>query len=507
MKKTMLTVLVTILVSISVSAQMPGQVKIQVHDLTTKEDKLSVVTAMEKEITSISNNASSEKSKKKRFTSIQKITKSIQDKFPVKGMSETGIIINEATYIVLKNATIIDGVSDIGKKGTLFIKDDKIETIDYSNNRQVPKGAIIYNLEGKYIIPGLIDGHTHVTHGTLKEAQEKLYTALKNGVTSVRELGGDGRMLTLLKKNMQIGEDIGPDIFFSTIIAGSEFFDNDPRPASVAKGAKAGQASWQTAITHKSDLRQVIAEAKGLGATAIKVYMSVGNKLFKKVVKEAKRQKLMVWSHAVVPPTKALDITNGGSQVLSHAADMIPYEFLEGDVKSRYSMSRKEVRAYRKELAAIKWDANSFEVKRLFNAMKNNNSILDATLFIYYYSSRKMRKMKPEELGKEDLFRAVRIAHNMGVKIGAGTDHMISKGYIINIHKEIELLTIAGLSNIEALRSATIINAEAMGEKKNIGTIENGKLANLLVLNANPLEDITQTKNIKFVIKRGKVID
>ena len=146
-------------------------------------------------------------------------------------------------------------------------------------------------------------------------------------------MGGDGRMLTLLQKNMKIGEDIGPDVFFSTIIAGPHFFENDPRPQEVAKGAIAGEVSWLRAITDESDLRQIIAEAKGIGATAIKVYLNVDKDLFKKVADEAKSQGLKVWSHGVVPPTKALDITNGGSEVMSHAGHLVQYEFAKGDIR------------------------------------------------------------------------------------------------------------------------------------------------------------------------------
>ena len=78
---------------------------------------------------------------------------------------------------------------------------------------------------------------------------------------------------------------------------------------------------------------------------------------------------------------------------------------------------------------------------------------------------------------------------------------------VINLHKELELLVAAGLSNIDALRAGTIINAETLGEENNIGTVEEGKLANLVILNADPLETIGNTRNIKAVIKRGKVID
>ena len=471
MKKLIFTLFITTIFSLTATAQIPDEIKSRLEDLTTKVDKLTSISEIKKEITAFIKSAPDKEMEKTALSFIQGKSKSSKVKEVISTLLNDPMD-DPDNYIVLKNATIIDAVSDTGKTGNLLLKDDKIETIDYANTLQTPEGATTYDLTGKFIIPGLIDAHVHITHGTLKEAQNHLGIALKNGVTGVRDMGGDGRMLTLLKKNMQIGEDIGSDVFFSTIIAGSGFFENDPRPQQVAKGAKAGEVSWQRAITHDTDFKQVIAEAKGLGATAIKVYDQVDKELFKKVAAEAKRQGLKVWSHAVVLPTKAIDITNGGSDVMSHAGDMVDYEFLKGDIKGRHEFkSAEERKAYRKKLTSVKWDEKSPEVKQLFNTMKRNNSILDATLFVYYYyTDEKMKKTEASELKNEKPFRTVKVAYDMGVKVGAGSDSMITLGEYgqttINIHKELELLTIAGLSNIDAIRAATIVNAEGLGEEK-----------------------------------------
>ena len=189
---------------------------------------------------------------------------------------------NVEPIIILKNATILDIVSDVGRKGTVIINGQIIQKITSENDFETPSNAITYDLTGKFIIPGLIDNHVHLTHGSLKQAQDNLETALMNGVTGVRDMGGDGRMLALLKRNMLIGENNGPDVFFSTIIAGIKFFENDPRPGQVALGAEAGNVSWQWAIDKNSDFDSMVLQAKGLGATAIKIYTDVNKSLMNK---------------------------------------------------------------------------------------------------------------------------------------------------------------------------------------------------------------------------------
>ncbi len=415
----------------------------------------------------------------------------------------------ETIPIVLQNANIIDMVSAQIRVGDIFIKGDIIQKVVYGNSQKLTSNATSYDCTGKYIIPGLIDNHVHVTHGTLKEAKEHLEIALKKGVTAVRDMGGDGRMLSLLKRNALIGEYAIPDVYFSTIIGGVEFFEKDPRPQQVTKGAKAGQVPWQRAISEDSDFEQIIAEAKGIGATAIKIYALVNKELIQKVAPEAKKQGLKVWAHGAIPPVKPSEISDAGVEVLSHAGNIVQYEIVE-DALSRYDFkSIQEGMIYRKRLAGMDWNADMPIIQELFKKMKQNDNILDATLFVYEFQMERMKNTgagKVDSTGLKNALDATRTAYKLGVKIGAGSDHMISiEKETINIHRELELLVLAGLSNWDALRAATIINAETLGVENEIGTIEAGKIANLVVLNNNPLNNISKTRDIKYVIKRGEI--
>lgn len=403
----------------------------------------------------------------------------------------------ESSLIVLKNVTILDMISDVGKLGTVILKGENIHNISYSDDYEIPVNAISYDLTGKYIMPGLIDNHVHITHGSVQQAQKQLETALVNGVTGVRDMGGDGRVLVLLKRNMQIGENRGSDVFFSTIIAGTKFFANDPRPAQVALGATAGNVSWQWAIDKNTNFDEIVLQAKGLGSSAIKIYTDVNKKLMNKVSKAAKKHGLKVWSHASIAPTRPSDVTAAGVDVMSHAGDFLQYELAE-EIKDRYAFSTKqEGLEYRKKVGNIPFSLEDKKVKKLLTAMKNNNSYLDATLWVY--QGRDDNALKTAQ-------KATRMAYQSGVKIAAGSDNMINhENNDVNLHNELKLLVQAGLSNIDTLRAATINNAVGLGEESKIGSIEKGKLANLVILNTDPLNNISNTRDIKYVIKRGKV--
>lgn len=404
-------------------------------------------------------------------------------------------------YTLLKNATIIDMVDDNARKGDILLKNDVIEKVSYASSIKAPVGAVVYDYQDKFIMPGLIDNHVHITHGTYHDAVKQLNTALKNGVTTVRDMGGDGRMLAQLKRATLIGEEQGADVHFSAIIAGKEFFESDPRPGQVALGADVGNVPWQWAVDENSDFSSMLAQTKGLGATAIKIYAKVSSPALNAVAKEAKKQGLQVWSHAAVAPTRPSEIISAGAGAVSHVGDFIAYELVD-EVRDRYTFdSRQAAMAYRKSLRAIDFDENTPKVKSLFEAMRNNDVILDATLWVYQMRGDENRSLAQAQ-------RVTKMAHNAGVKIGAGTDNIVdSSGYVANIHAEMKLLVDAGLSNVDALKAATVYNAMSLGKQDALGSIESSKIANLVVLDANPLDNIDNTRSVHSVIKRGKVLE
>ena len=401
--------------------------------------------------------------------------------------------------LLLTHATVIDMVGAQPRSGmSLLIRDGKISAIYRDGAEPAPADATVRDLGGEFLIPGLIDAHVHnatePSRGDRRSVVEaRLKRALRGGVVAVRDMGGDARALADLARAAAAGDIESPEIRYSAIMAGPDFF-TDPRVLASSVGMSPGTAAWARALTDSTDLRQAVAEAKGSGATAIKMYADLGGPLAKRAAAEAKRQGLGVWAHLATFPAKPSEIVDAGVQVVSHAL-LVPFE-----VQTLPSWKDRR----RVDLSIAPDDP---KIQQLFALMKSKGTIFDPTLFVYRADS----AAPDTSIAKRSERRAidvVRAAHAAGVTIAAGTDGMLrdSGSGLPNVHTELEMLVRAGLSPLEALTAATRTNAVVLGMSATHGTIEVGKAADLLVLAADPLSDIRNTQRISLVIRRGKTI-
>ncbi|MGN6394681.1 MAG: amidohydrolase family protein [Mucilaginibacter sp.] len=172
--------------------------------------------------------------------------------------------------LALTDATIIDADHRAPlRHQTILICKGRITEVFPAGTKKLPDTATIINLSGKYVLPGLIDAHVHLaTDPSGTDNREHTLNVLKqmlcSGVTAVRDMAGDARVLAGLSRDAQLGEIPAPDICYSALMAGSVFF-SDPRTASSTQGGSNGNMPYMQAITGRTDFKLAVAQAKGSG--------------------------------------------------------------------------------------------------------------------------------------------------------------------------------------------------------------------------------------------------
>ncbi len=391
--------------------------------------------------------------------------------------------------IIYLGATVIDTATGASKPNVaIFTRGQRIVAIRSGEGMAPQKGQQIVDVRGKFIIPGLVNSHVHTsTLAVPALAKAYLRRELYSGVTTVRDMAGDARLLSELKREAEFDEIPSPDIFYVALLGGPELFV-DPRAHDAARGRIAGQVPWMQAITAKTNLPLAMAEARGTGVTAVKVYGDLSGPLIKSIATEAHRQGLLVWSRAAVFPALPSDIADAGVDTMSHAC-LLGYQLSDPPPSTNEDSTPVD---------ASKFLNPSSTMAALFQSMKRNGVILDATLYAYEFQL-------AHSCSGELSARLAREAYQAGVLLSAGTDDDPNWDDA-NSPLDIELSLLVnrvGMTAADALRSATVIGARAAGQEKDAGAIEVGKLANLVVLDKNPLENIANIQSVSMVVKHG----
>jgi imidazolonepropionase-like amidohydrolase len=390
--------------------------------------------------------------------------------------------------IAYTGATLIDGGSAAQPDMVVVTRGAQILSVQKATGYHADKDTQVVDVQSKYIIPGLINTHVHLA--TLAEpavARAYLRRELYSGVTTVRDMAGDVRLLAELQREAEFDEIASPDIFYAAVMAGPEFFA-DPRTHDAARGRTAGSVPWMQGISAQSDLPTAVAAARGTGATALKLYADLPASLVAAITAEAHRQHLLVWAHATVFPAIPSEVVGAGVDVVSHSC-MLGYEISSPPVLSYENKAPVE---------ADKLMRPNAKMDALFAEMKRRGTILDATLSVYDGSPTRVCPLNISDFLAHE-------AHQAGVDISAGTDDDPDwKDPDSALDAEIELLVHkAGMTPAQALRSATLIGARTVGMENKVGSIQANQEADFVVLEKNPLEDIAAIRTVTLVVKHG----
>jgi hypothetical protein len=406
--------------------------------------------------------------------------------------------------VIYGGATLIDGTGAEPRRNmALITRSERIEAVLPASQLTpaLVQGAEVHDLSGKYLLPGLIDSHQHLaTPANHKSAEALLRRQIFSGITAIRIMADDLRPVAEYARASLVGELPAPDLYFAAVVAGPSFF-TDPRTQAISAGWKPGETPWAQAIDASTDIPLAIARARGTGATALKIYANLPPQLVRTLAAEARRQGLEVWAHGMVFPTPPEDVIAAGPDVISHTC------YLAYQVSDRRPQSYQE--RFPVDSAAFAHGDNS-TLSDLFRQMRQRGIVLDPTLFVYQAVERRAAESGQQPYCTLDLAaRLTDQARREGVLISAGTDgETPASASHPSLFDELELLVSrAGLSPMEAIRAATQVAAIAAGQTEQMGTLEAGKLANLLVVRADPLTDISNLRQTDFTVKRGRRFD
>lgn len=412
----------------------------------------------------------------------------------------TGVVVAQsppANRIALTNVTLIDGTGSRAQAGmTVLISGERIEAVFRTGSEDLSPGTRTIDLTGRAVIPGFVNTHFHLPMlGQMRDSVlhglERMFYA---GVTSLREMAGDSRLSGEIVRAGLLGERPIPSIYYSVRMAGRTFYESGGAARSSI-GHEPGSAPWAQAVTAETDIRQAVAIAIGTGATGLKLYADLDTALVGEIIGEAHRQGLKAWAHATIFPTGPLEAVRLGIDGLSHACFL--FWGLQDDVASRMSERRPF------DPGAVDLTVHPYQT--LLRGMADRGIVLDATARNASLNPGASAAGCTPQLLRETLLAARRA----GVRISTGTDYSIANGEPDpTLFREVEYLVEAGiLTPLEAIAASTLNGARAIGIEESYGTIEPGKIADLVILSSDPSDDITALQDVEAVVKAGRIYD
>ncbi|MGC1484010.1 MAG: amidohydrolase family protein [Candidatus Acidiferrum sp.] len=439
--------------------------------------------------------------------------------------------------LAITHVTLIDATGAAPKLDTtVFIADEKIATIGPSKSISIPRGTKIVDATGKFLMPGLVDMHAHLTGAGEPTGSREfiLPLLLANGITTVRDMGGDLDSLIALRREIENDQLQAPRIFFA-----GPYLDGSPpffQPSLVVTNSTEATADVHSLISH--------------GADFIKVQSNLSREAYFAIADVCRREHVTFVGH-VPDRVTAAEASDAGQKSIEHLTGvlracsndeplLIRKQFAAAPKKATVGQSRDRELAWQRELLESYSDERA---ATLIAKFMHNQTWQVPTLILLRNDayptpetdpSRDPRRkyipfqvlanwqegVKARDKGattQEFALRArlmqasLRIVEKMnaaGVPVMAGTD--TTAPFVFpgsSLHEELALLVQAGLTPMQALEAATKLPAAFLGKLQTQGTIEQGKFADLLLLDADPLSDIHNTQRIRSVILRGKLLD
>lgn len=432
--------------------------------------------------------------------------------------------------LILTHVSVIDSTANaVRPDQSVVIINGRIAAVGPSARIKPARDARIVDGQGKFLVPGLWDMHVHIAGLNADPAWSKqvlLPLLLANGITGVRDMGGDLDTLLAWKREIEAGTLVGPHI----VACG---------PFLVGSGNKTAE---QYPIANVDEARAAVSDLKRRGAEFIKIISVASKEVFFAVADEAKKQNIPFAGHLPFQ-VSAQEASNAGMHSIEHllySAFSLSFSSKEDDLRVRLIAAEEKGDSIAWEQIAHESDATYDKEKaaQLFQTLKRNGTWVTPTLaslditahpedwsaddpqlaFVPPSLAKQWRdSMQDTEMKERAAWLARQAAndwrltgelHHAGIPLLVGSDSL--DAFVIpgeSLHRELGELVRAGLTPAEALSAATSGAATFLGREHDLGTIETGKIADLVLLDGSPLENIANTQRVNAVVRAGVYLD
>ena len=389
------------------------------------------------------------------------------------------VAFTNARIITMKGAEVIEN-------GTIVVEKNLIRSVGNAGDVKIPAGAKVIDCAGKTILPGFIDAHAHGDHfrtGITPQKHWAYYTNLAYGVTTMHDPSANSEIVFAQSELVKAGLQVGPRVFSTgTILYGAD-------------------GNFKAVINSIDDARSALRRTKSFGAFSVKSYNQPRREQRQQVIQAARELNMEVVPEGGSFFYHNLSMILDGHTTIEHNLPVAP---LFADVQQLWKNSKTAytptlIVSYASVSGEYYWyqHSNVWEKERLLRF--SPRSVID--------TRSRHRTMLPEEEyenGHIMISKTVKSLMDNGVTINMGAHGQLQG---LGAHWEIWMMQQGGMTNHQALQTATINGAYSLGMDRWIGSLEPGKLADLLVMEKNPLEDIRNTETIRFTMVNGRLYD